>query len=286
MTDTYSNIVLVCLSKGGKTYHFDASGFEDIDVADYVLVETSKGQQIGLVKKKLENVKIEGEPPKRILHIATAGELVARESWSLKEAEIQEYCTNRVKELRIRDVKFLRPEINFDGSYVLVNYYSGLEEKIEMKSLRYDVQKQFEIQNVELRQLGPRDVAKSIGGMGACGIGNRCCAAYMTEFKSISIRMAKEQGISLTPAEITGMCGRLRCCLEYENEFYAERRKLLPKKKKRVMTPQGEGKVLEVFPLRYSVLVDIPEVGRREFTKDQLSEIKSETVPEERERDE
>ncbi|NMA12115.1 MAG: hypothetical protein GX933_02870 [Chloroflexi bacterium] len=281
MTDTYSTIVLVCLSRGGKSYHFDASGFEEIGVADYVLVETSKGQQIGLVKKKLENAKIEGDPPKKILHIATAGELVARESWSLKEAEIQEYCRNRVKELHIKDVKFLQPEINFDGSYVLVNYYSGLEEKIEMKSLRYDIQKQFEIQNVELRQLGPRDVAKSIGGMGACGIGNRCCSAYMTEFKSISIRMAKEQGISLTPAEITGLCGRLRCCLEFENELYVERRKLLPKKKKRVMTPQGEGKVLEVFPLRYSVLVDIPEVGRREFTKDQLSEIKSDPVQEE-----
>jgi cell fate regulator YaaT (PSP1 superfamily) len=83
--------------------------------------------------------------------------------------------------------------------------------------------------------------------------------------------MAKEQGISLTPTEITGMCGRLRCCLVYENEYYVECRKRLPKKNKRVGTPQGEGKVLEVFPLRDSVLVDIPEVGRREFKRDQIT---------------
>jgi cell fate regulator YaaT (PSP1 superfamily) len=94
--------------------------------------------------------------------------------------------------------------------------------------------------------------------MGACGLENRCCSKFLTDFSSISIRMAKEQNISLTPTEITGMCGRLRCCLIYEYEQYVEARKQLPKKNKRVMTPQGEGRVVDVLILKESVIVEIP----------------------------
>jgi len=96
------------------------------------------------------------------------------------------------------------------------------------------MQKAFAPAQVEMRQIGPRDVAKILGGMGACGIETRCCTRFITEFSSISIKMAKEQGISLTPAEITGMCGRLRCCLIYEYENYLEARKNMPKKNKKV----------------------------------------------------
>ncbi len=95
---------------------------------------------------------------------------------------------------------------------------------------------------VEMRQIGPRDVAKLLGGMGACGIENRCCSMFLTEFSPISIKMAKEQGISLTPTEITGMCGRLRCCLIYEYEQYVEARKNLPKRNKRVVTPRAKAR--------------------------------------------
>jgi hypothetical protein len=107
---------------------------------------------------------------------------------------------------------------------------------------------------VELRQIGPRDVAKLLGGMGACGI-PRCCSTFLTDFSPISIKMAKAQGISLNPTEITGMCGRLRCCLIYEYEQYVEARKQLPKRNKRVGTPHGEGKVIDVHPLRDAVTV-------------------------------
>jgi cell fate regulator YaaT (PSP1 superfamily) len=121
-----------------------------------------------------------------------------------------------------------------------------------------------------MRQIGPRDVAKYIGGMGACGLEQRCCSRFLNEFSSISIRMAKDQGISLTPTEITGMCGRLRCCLIYEFEAYAEARKGLPKKNKRIQTPEGEGKVIDVYPLAGRIRVDIPEVGMREYTREQF----------------
>ena len=127
------------------------------------------------------------------------------------------------------------------------------------------MQKMFAPSQVEMRQIGPRDVAKLLCGMGACGLEMRCCCAFLTEFSSISIRMAKEQGISLTPSEITGMCGRLRCCLIYEYDQYVDARKSLPKRNKRVQTPQGEGKVVDVVPLREAVLVELPDIGVREF---------------------
>jgi cell fate regulator YaaT (PSP1 superfamily) len=99
--------------------------------------------------------------------------------------------------------------------------------------------------------------------MGACGLEKRCCSKFLTEFSPISIKMAKEQGISLTPAEITGMCGRLRCCLVYEYENYLAARKELPKRGKRVITPQGEGKVHNVNPITMSIMVELPEIGSR-----------------------
>jgi cell fate regulator YaaT (PSP1 superfamily) len=119
------------------------------------------------------------------------------------------------------------------------------------------MQKLYPQSQVEMRQIGPRDVAKLLGGMGACGLETRCCSQFLTEFSPISIKMAKEQGISLTPSEITGMCGRLRCCLIYEYEQYVAARKELPKRGKRVVTPDGEGKVLDSYPLRNVILVEL-----------------------------
>jgi hypothetical protein len=129
---------------------------------------------------------------------------------------------------------------------------------------------------LEIRQVGPRDMAKEVAGLGACGIEKRCCSRFLTEFSSISIRMAKSQNVSLTPSEITGICGRLRCCLSYEHEMYEEARKLLPKVKKTIQTPLGEGKVTQVLPMTDSVMVYIPEVGLREIKRSELESGKME----------
>jgi cell fate regulator YaaT (PSP1 superfamily) len=118
-----------------------------------------------------------------------------------------------------------------------------------------------------MRQIGPRDVAKIIGGMGACGLETRCCSQFLTDFSPISIKMAKEQGISLTPNEITGMCGRLRCCLIYEYDQYVEARKNLPKRNKRVVTPRGEGKVVDVLPMNNKVIVLLEGEEGKRFTE-------------------
>lgn len=270
MTEIYEKAVGVRFAPVNKAYFFDANGF-DLDLDDYVIVESIRGRQIGKVVQVMNDYKNEGEPLKVVLRPATSKDLVARELFNQKKDEAIVFARKRLTELNLKGVKILDAEFSFDGSRLQINYASDNDEKVDLKSLKFDLLRNFpSVNSVDLRQLGPRDVAKSVPGMGACGLSCRCCCRYLTEFSSISIKMAKEQGISLTPAEITGMCGRLRCCLVYENDYYVECRKKLPKKNKRVITPQGEGKVVEVFPLRDAVLVDIPEVGRREYKRDQL----------------
>ncbi len=273
MTENTVNqkIVGVRFSKVGKVYNFDATSLENLQKGDVVVVETSRGWQLGEVVSFIDPA---SQPPetswKPLDRLATPKDLMQRQSWQNMEPAVVEKCAARVKELHLNHVKVVSSEYSFDGSKLTILFCSDTEEKVELKSLRSDMQKAYAPAQVELRQIGPRDVAKIMGGMGACGLECRCCTRFITEFSSISIKMAKEQGISLTPAEITGMCGRLRCCLIYEYENYVEARKLLPKKNKRVMTPDGEGKVVDVQPLRGVVVVDLPERGKREYDNNDL----------------
>src|SRR5512147_1897816 len=172
-------------------------------------------------------------------------------------------CRARASELKLEGVKIVAAEYNYDGSRLSFLFSTESEEKVDLKSLKRDMQNIYLTAHIEMRQIGPRDVAKIIGGMGACGIETRCCSKFLTDFSPISIKMAKEQGISLTPDEITGMCGRLRCCLIYEYEQYVEARKTLPKRNKRVVTPKGEGKVIDVIPMSDKVTVLIEVEGER-----------------------
>jgi cell fate regulator YaaT (PSP1 superfamily) len=264
-------IVGVRFNPVGKAYHFDASKIPDLKVGEFVVVETSRGWQLGQVANLLSKPC----PPqeggwKQVDRRATARDLVMRQSWQAKEAEVLLKAQNRASEMRLTGIKVVAAEYSFDGNRLTVQFSTEAEEKIELKGLRSELQKMFSPTQVELRQIGPRDVAKLLCGMGACGLERRCCSGFLTEFSSISIRMAKEQGISLTPAEITGMCGRLRCCLIYEYEHYMELRSQLPKRNKRVITPAGEGKVVDVNPLRQRVVVDIPGTGPREFGKEEI----------------
>jgi cell fate regulator YaaT (PSP1 superfamily) len=167
-------------------------------------------------------------------------------------------------------VKVLSAEYSLDGDrlFILINSESSVN--VNPRRLQGDIKNMVKDVEVEVRQIGPRDAAKLIRGMGACGLETRCCSKFLTDFSSISIRMAKTQDISLTPSEITGMCGRLRCCLNYEYEQYVEAIKTLPKRKRKVITPMGEGRVVQILPLRQSVIVDIPEIGPRHFTKEEL----------------
>lgn len=268
---TSPHIVGVRFSRVGKVYHFDARKIESLRVGDVVVVETSRGWQLGEVVVLVEDPVAPPEGTWKALdRLATPKDLMQRQTWQAKEVDVVEAARKRLHELRLHGIKIVLSEYSYDGSKLTIFFSSDSEDKVDLKSMRSDMQRAYAPAQVELRQIGPRDVAKALGGMGACGLENRCCSKFITEFSSISIRMAKEQGISLTPTEITGMCGRLRCCLIYEYENYVEARKLLPKKNKRVITPDGEGKVIDVSPIREMVTVELSEIGRREYHKDVL----------------
>ncbi len=266
-------VIGIRFTKVGKIYHFDASKVPDLRLGDHVVVETSRGAQLGEVATIVTSGPgVEGGL-KPVERRATPRDLILRQTWQNKESDVMVMTRKRVSELNLIGIKIFAAEYSYDGSRLAIMFSSESEEKVDLKSLRQDVQRLFQPSQVELRQIGPRDIAKLLGGMGACGLETRCCSKFLTEFSSISIRMAKEQGISLTPSEITGMCGRLRCCLIYEYENYVSARQQLPKRNKRVMTPDGEGKVVDVIPLREMVIVEIPEIGNREYPKDQLQPL-------------
>lgn len=271
MIETNAIVVAVRFSRVGKLYHFDCSAQPDIKVGDDVIVETSRGCQLGRVAQVLRGHEVpEDSGRKPIQRKATPRDLLLRQSWKQKEEAVLRSSRVRAHELGLTAIKVVGAEYSFDGSRLTVLINSETEEKVDVKTLRQDIQKLYAPVQVEIRQIGPRDVAKSICGLGACGMANRCCSLFLNEFCSISIRMAKDQGISLTPSEITGICGRLRCCLNYEQEHYAAVRQSMPKRNKRVKTPMGEGKVVDVLVLKEAVIVELPEVGLREFNRDQI----------------
>jgi cell fate regulator YaaT (PSP1 superfamily) len=258
----------------GKIYHFDASNFRDVQKGDYVVVETSRGSQIGQIVQFVKNPdRNTSTGLKSILRIATPQDLLVRQEWERQEADALGTCREKASEQRLTDVKIVSAEFSFDGNRLIFVYSSEEGEKTDLKSLKKAMQRSYPQTHVEMHLVGPRDVAKALGGMGACGLECRCCSAFLTEFNPISIKMAKEQGISLTPTEITGMCGRLRCCLVYEYEHYVEARKLLPKRGKLVITPRGNGKVVDVNPLKGAVLVELEQGGMHEFMQQDLQPL-------------
>lgn len=269
-------IIGVRFTKIGKIYHFDSSTVPDVILGERVIVDTARGKHLGEVVQKLEEL-----PPvpeggwKSVERRATPRDLLLQQSWQSKQTEAMINCRARAAELELKQIKIAAAEYNFNGSRLAFLFSTDTDEKVDLKSLKKDMQKLYPESQIEMRQIGPRDVAKLIGGMGACGIETRCCSKFLTDFSPISIKMAKEQGISLTPSEITGMCGRLRCCLIYEYEQYVEARKQLPKRNKRVITPKGEGKVMDVMPLSNKVVVAVEAEGEARpqwftFDRDEL----------------
>ena len=269
------NIIGVRFTKIGKIYHFDSSTIPDMGVGEHVIVDTSRGRHLG------EVVQLVKEPADRpeggwrsVERRATPRDLLLLQSWQSRQTEAMINCRARASELGLTQLKIVAAEYNYDGSRLAFLFSTESDEKVDLKSLKRDMHDLYPNTHTEMRQIGPRDVAKIIGGMGACGLETRCCSMFLTEFSPISIKMAKEQGISLTPNEITGMCGRLRCCLIYEYEQYVEARNQLPKRNKRVVTPKGEGRVVDIIPMSNKVMVLIEaEEGKRfveTFDREQL----------------
>jgi cell fate regulator YaaT (PSP1 superfamily) len=269
-----TNIIGVRFTKTGKIYHFDSTALRDIKTGEHVVVDTSRGRHLGEVVQVLAETPSTPEGGwKSAERRATPRDLLLQQMWQSKQTEAMISCRARAAELNL-GIKVVAAEYNYDGSRLAFLFSTESEEKVDLKSLKKDMHELYPSTNIEMRQIGPRDVAKLIGGMGACGIETRCCSKFLTDFSPISIKMAKEQGISLTPNEITGMCGRLRCCLIYEYEQYVEARKTLPKRNKRVVTPKGEGKVIDLIPMSEKVVVLIESGTDRPqqftFTRDEI----------------
>lgn len=259
----------VRFTKVGKLYHFDYDSYPELQAGDFVIVETVRGRQMGQVMgfTLVEEGEREYKP---IMRPATPRDLVLRQEWEAKQPEALAVCEEKARMLGgFHDVKFVAAQYNYDGSTLTFMFTS--EQKVNTAKLIHELRKIFDTQ-IEMRQIGPRDVAKLLGGYGACGE-LRCCSTFLTDFSPISIKMAKVQGISLNPSEITGMCGRLRCCLVYEYEQYVEARKTLPKRNKRIGTPHGQGKVIDVHPLQDAVTVFIEGEGRFLVQREELVPI-------------
>jgi len=267
---TEQSIIGVQLSPVGKIYHFSVPEGIHIKQEDWVLVNTARGRQLGRVLVTSIEHPHNADEIQPIERIATEQDLEVKEKNAEKEKAALEKAREYLKGPRFEAVKAFAAEYSFDGNRLTFYLNYEPDAGFDLRAFLRDISRSFRDVRLEVRQVGPRDMAKALSGLGACGIEKRCCSRFLTEFSSISIKMAKSQDISLTPEEITGMCGRLRCCLNYEYETYEEARKNLPKRKKMVQTPMGEGKVIQVLPLSDSVVVELPEGGPRQFTLEEL----------------
>ena len=265
-----TNYIGVQFKPVGKTYNFSVPENLEVEKDTLVVVNTVRGKQIGKVASvnltQPENYS-EVQPVERI---ANEEDLQRKAEVTEREAEVVTAVAKYLRDPGHEGVKAVDAEYSLDYSKLTIYLNYETSADFNPRNFIRDVSNMFRDCRIEVRQVGPRDAAKAISGIGACGIEKRCCSRFLTDFSSISIKMAKSQDISLTPMEITGICGRLRCCLAYEHEMYEEARAKLPKKKKVVSTPLGEGKVLQVMPLKDAVLIELPGQTSREFTRTEL----------------
>ncbi len=259
-----SSVVGVRFQKLGKLYHFHLDPALEVKPQDHVIVETRRGLQMGQIVAYINPDSMNAKQQKSLKPVnskATPRDLVMKQVWKSKELEALIACRERAHQMKIKKAKFIKAEYSYDGAWLTIQYTST-NNKLNVNGLKNSLGNSLNAR-VEMRSIGPRDVARILGGYGACGSA-RCCSTFLTEFTPVSIRMAKMQGISLSPQEITGMCGRLRCCLVFEYEQYVEAKKTLPKYGKRIDTPYGKGRVRDVRILRDSVVVELGNGDRKE----------------------
>jgi len=265
-----SNVVGIRFRDVGKIYYFDATGFEDLEGGEYVVVETSRGQEVGRVAIAPEDMPEDTarERLKPVERRATPLDLVQMERHRLREKETLARCQDKAREFGL-PIKLLRAEYNYDGSHLVAYFVS--ERRIDFRELVQELRKTLKTK-VELRQVGVRDEAKLVGGVGRCGR-LLCCATFLREFDPVSIKMAKRQDISLNPSEISGVCGRLLCCLAYEDEYYQEVKKKLPQIREIVRTSYGTGEVKALNALKQTVIVELKNEVTIEVSAEEILEV-------------
>ena len=265
-----SRIVGIRFQPAGKIYFF-TSGNIDLKIGDYVIVETPNGNDIARVVITPEQVITQEitEPLKQIVRKATIEDIKQIKELEQNEAQVLSQCRAIIKEsqeLTEAQMKPLSACYNLDGSHLTI--YFRAENRIDFRQLVRELAATLRTK-VELRQIGPRDEAKLMGGFGVCGF-PLCCTTFLSTFNPLSIKMAKEQNLSLNPAKISGTCGRLLCCLRYEDEFYHEVKDKLPQIGQQIQTPRGEAEVIELIPLKEMVTARLQDETLAQF---KLSDI-------------
>ncbi|MFD2209336.1 stage 0 sporulation family protein [Virgibacillus halophilus] len=263
------DVIGVRFKKAGKIYYFDPGCF-DISNDDYVIVETIRGVEFG--KVVIQHKRVDEEdvvlPLKKVIRVADDADkrLVLENQESAKEAFA--ICSNKISahslEMSLVDVEF-----TFDRNKII--FYFTADGRIDFRNLVKDLAAEFKTR-IELRQIGVRDEAKMLGGIGPCGR-MLCCSTFLGDFEPVSIKMAKDQDLSLNPAKISGLCGRLMCCLKYENDMYEDAKKEMPDLGQKIHTPYGSGKVVGVNILEKLIQIEIAEKERViEYTVDEMIE--------------
>lgn len=269
-------VVGIRFKKAGKIYYFGPDDIE-LELEDAVIVETARGIEFGTVVIVPREMKEEDlmAPLKDVIRKATEEDVEHQAENIRKETEAFDICLKKIEKHKL-DMKLIDIEYTFDNNKVI--FYFTSDGRVDFRELVKDLASIFRTR-IELRQIGVRDEAKMIGGLGPCGR-TLCCSTFLGEFEPVSIKMAKEQDLSLNPTKISGICGRLMCCLKYEHDTYEEILTRLPEYGARVKTPRGIGRVvdtatlLEIVKVRLKTEDDTEEVIP--FSIDEIEEIKTE----------
>ncbi len=248
-------VVSIRFHGNGKAYHFDP-GEHILHIGDSVIVETVQGIEFGIIAEEIMDIAEEQvvAPLKQIVRIATEEDIARYEENRKKESEAFRICLDKI-EARGLDMHLVDVEYTFDGRKII--FYFTADGRVDFRELVKDLASIFRIR-IELRQIGVRDEARMIGGLGICGR-ELCCCSFLTDFIPVSIKMAKEQSLSMNPAKISGCCGRLMCCLKYEQEAYEDAHARLPRPGHIVMTPRGQGIVTSVNLLKETATIRLDD---------------------------
>ncbi|MFS0749674.1 stage 0 sporulation family protein [Oceanobacillus sp. 1P07AA] len=262
-------VIGVRFKKAGKIYYFDPDE-DNIELDSYVIVETVRGIEFG--KVVITNKQVDEEdvvlPLKKVIRVADDKDkrtVVENQEQAQKAFDI---CTEKIEHHDL-DMNLVEVEYTFDRNKII--FYFTADGRVDFRNLVKDLASMFKTR-IELRQIGVRDEAKMLGGIGPCGR-MLCCSTFLGDFEPVSIKMAKDQNLSLNPAKISGLCGRLMCCLKYENDDYETAKKELPDIGKSMKTPYGQGKVVGLNILERMIQIELPEKDRVvEYTLDELIE--------------
>lgn len=248
-------IIELRLRESGNIALYDANGLE-AKVGDYVIIDAERGQDYAQVMNIPEKVSEEElkKPLKKIIRIATKEDVNQINENKKRTKDAFQICIKKIQERKL-DMKLIDAEYSFDGTKLI--FYFTSEDRVDFRELVKDLAHIFKVR-IELKQIGVRDEARMLGGFGHCGR-SLCCASFLKGFDAVTIRMAKEQNLSLNPTKISGVCGRLMCCLSYEYENYKKYLKGLPKEGEKITLPEGKGKVISVNALKRKVVVELEE---------------------------